>query len=154
VLVCAVSLLLLGQVGSALAKPEPAPTPTPKGFETTAESAVLMEPTTGTIIFEKNAHRSLPPASVTKLMTLLVASEAVEQGKCSLKDRVKATEEAASLGGSQIYLEPGEEFSFEDLMIAVAVGSANDASVAVAEHVAGSHDEFVTMMNAKQRLWA
>ncbi len=146
VMLCAISLFL-GQVGLAIASV--AAQPAVSSFETTAEAAVLMEPTTGTIIFEKNAHKSLPPASVTKIMTLLVAVEAIEQGKCSLKDRVKATEEAAGLGGSQIYLEVGEEFSLEELLISVAVGSANDASVAVAEHIAGSHDEFVSLMNTK-----
>lgn len=120
-------------------------------FVTTAESAILMEPTTGNIIFEKNAHKSLPPASVTKLMTLLIAIEAVDQGKASLKDRVKGSEESSGMGGSQIYLEVGEEFSLEELLISVAVGSANDASVAVAEHIAGSHQGFVDMMNEKAK---
>lgn len=123
----------------------------PTTLETTAESAILLEPTTGTIIFEKNVHKSLPPASVTKIMTLLIAVEAIEQGKANLKDRVKGTDESSGMGGSQIYLEVGEEFSLEELLISVAVGSANDASVAVAEYIGGSHDHFVAMMNAKAK---
>lgn len=118
-------------------------------METTAESAILMDAATGRILYEKEAHKELPPASVTKLMTMLVAVEAIEAGKGKLTDTVTASENACSLGGSQIYLEPGEKFSLEEMLISIAVGSANDACVAVAEHLYGSHEEFVEAMNEK-----
>jgi len=118
-------------------------------METSAESAILMDAATGRILFEKEAHKELPPASVTKLMTMLVAVEAIEAGKGKLNDTVVASENACALGGSQIYLEPGEKFSLEEMLIAIAVGSANDACVAVAEHLYGSHEEFVEAMNAR-----
>lgn len=118
-------------------------------IETTAESAILIDAATGKILYEKDAHKELPPASVTKLMTLLVASEAIEMGKVKLTDIVTASEKACSLGGSQIYLEPGEKFSLEEMLIAIAVGSANDGCVAVAEHIYGTHEEFVDVMNKR-----
>ncbi|UWG98767.1 D-alanyl-D-alanine carboxypeptidase [Dehalobacter sp. DCM] len=120
-------------------------------IQTTAESAILMDAGTGKILYEKNAHKELAPASVTKLMTLLVAAEAVECGKVKLTDKVTASEQASSLGGSQIYLEPGETFSLKEMMISIAVGSANDACVAVAEHIYGTHEEFVDRMNQKAK---
>ncbi|NLL53003.1 MAG: D-alanyl-D-alanine carboxypeptidase [Peptococcaceae bacterium] len=118
-------------------------------IETSAESAILIDAETGKILYEKEPHKELPPASVTKLMTLLVACEAIENGKADLKDTVVASEKASSLGGSQIYLEPGEKFSLEEMLISIAVGSANDACVAVAEHLFGTHEEFVAAMNEK-----
>jgi len=118
-------------------------------IETSALSAILIEAETGKVLYEKEAHKELSPASVTKLMTLLVASEAIENGKADLKDIVTASENACSLGGSQIYLEPGEKFSLEEMLISIAVGSANDACVAVAEHIYGTHEEFVDEMNKK-----
>ncbi|RNC28727.1 MAG: D-alanyl-D-alanine carboxypeptidase DacF [Candidatus Dichloromethanomonas elyunquensis] len=118
-------------------------------IETSAESAILIDAATGKILYEKESHKELAPASVTKLMTMLVAVEAVESGKAKLKDTVTASENACSLGGSQIYLEPGEKFSLEEMLISIAVGSANDACVAVAEHLYGSHEEFVEAMNKK-----
>lgn len=120
-------------------------------FETTAESALLMAADSGEILYAKNQDKRLPMASVTKLMTLLLAVEAVEQGKARLEDRVVASENAWGMGGSQIYLEPGEEFSYKEMLIAVAVGSANDAGVALAEHIAGSVESFVHMMNERAR---
>ncbi|HPZ42491.1 MAG TPA: D-alanyl-D-alanine carboxypeptidase family protein [Bacillota bacterium] len=119
--------------------------------ETTAEAAVLMEPVTGRIIYEKEAHKRLPMASVTKLMTLLLATEAVEKGSFKLTDSVITSENAWEMGGSQIYLEPGEEMSLWDLLLAIGLQSANDASVAVAEHIAGSEEAFVQDMNDKAR---
>lgn len=118
-------------------------------LETTAESAILMDAATGKILYEKEPNKALPPASVTKLMTLLVAAEAVEDGKAKLTETVTASERASSLGGSQIYLEPGEKFSLEEMLISIAVGSANDACVAVAEHMYGTHEEFVEVMNKR-----
>lgn len=120
-------------------------------FETTAESALLMAADNGEILYSKNPDKRLPMASVTKLMTLLLAVEAVEQGKVMMEDKVVASENAWGMGGSQIYLEPGEQFSYNEMLIAVAVGSANDASVALAEHIAGSVESFVDMMNDRAR---
>ena len=120
-------------------------------LETTAESAILIDAATGKILFEKNPKKELPPASVTKLMTLLIAAEAIESGKCNLSDIVTASEKASSLGGSQIYLEPGEQFTLKEMLISIAVGSANDSCVAVAEHIYGSHEEFVDVMNQKAK---
>lgn len=117
--------------------------------ETEAISAILMDAESGQILYEKEPNKELAPASVTKIMTLLVAADAVESGRVKLTDKVTASENACSLGGSQIYLEPGETFSLEEMLISIAVGSANDACVAVAEHIYGTHEAFVTEMNKK-----
>lgn len=118
-------------------------------IETEAASAVLMDAASGRILYEKESHKELPPASVTKIMTLLIAAEAVDSGKVKLTDIVTASENACKLGGSQIYLEPGETFTLEQMLIAIAVGSANDGCVAVAEHIDGTHEAFVEDMNRK-----
>ena len=123
----------------------------PAAPEAEAPSAVLMERSTGTILYEKNAHERLAPASVTKIMTMLLTVEAVERGQLSLEDDITASEHAASMGGSQIYLEPGEKMSLRDMLKSIAVSSANDACVAVAEHIAGSEAAFVTLMNQRAR---
>ena len=120
-------------------------------LETTAESAVLVSAESGEILYSKNPDKPLPMASVTKIMTLLLTVEALEQGKAKLEDKVVASENAWSMGGSQIYLEPGEEFSLKDMLISVAVGSANDASVALAEYVEGSEEAFVARMNERAK---
>jgi D-alanyl-D-alanine carboxypeptidase (penicillin-binding protein 5/6) len=112
-------------------------------------SAILIEANSGEILFEKNAHERRAPASVTKLMTLLVAIEAIKDGRGTYDDTVIASENAWRLGGSQIWLEPGEEMTLKELLIAIAVGSANDACVAVAEHLYGSHNAFVDVMNKR-----
>lgn len=114
-----------------------------------AVSAVVMDAATGQVLFEKNAHEKLPPASITKIMTMLLVMEALESGKVKLTDKIRTSERAASMGGSQIFLEPGEEMTLEDMMKGIALGSANDASVAVAEHLAGSEEEFVRLMNER-----
>ncbi|MFZ5597657.1 MAG: D-alanyl-D-alanine carboxypeptidase family protein [Bacillota bacterium] len=120
-------------------------------FETTAESAVLIAADSGEVLFSKNPDKRLPMASVTKLMTLLLTVEAVESGKVKLDDKVTASENAWGMGGSQIYLEPGEEFSLKEMLIAVAVGSANDASIALAEYLEGSEEAFVAKMNERAK---
>lgn len=112
-------------------------------------SVVLMEAATGEILFEKEMDTQRTPASVTKLMTLLVAWEAIEAGNIKTDSIVIASEQASSLGGSQIYLETGEEMTLQDLLVAIAVGSANDACVAVAEYLYGSEEAFVQAMNDK-----
>ena len=150
--------------------------------EIDCKSAILMEAQTGEILYEKNADESLPPASVTKIMTLLLVMESIEQGKikwddtvtasahaCSItkimtlllimeaidagklswEDTVTTSERAASMGGSQIYLKEGERMSVEDMIKSVVIASANDAALALAEHIAGSEHSFVKMMNDK-----
>ena len=114
-----------------------------------APSAVLMEASTGTVVLEKNAHEKLPPASVTKIMTLLLIFDALSQGKIRMEDTVTTSAYAASMGGSQVFLEEGETQSVETMIKCIAVASANDASVAMAEHIAGTESLFVDMMNER-----
>lgn len=113
------------------------------------KSAILMDQNTGGILYEMNADQKLPPASITKIMSLLLFMEALENGKIALTDTVTCSEIAAGFGGSQIWLKPGEEMTVDDLLKAVAVQSANDATVCLAEYVAGSETAFVQMMNQK-----
>lgn len=114
-----------------------------------ANSAILMEQDTGTILFEKDPHEKLPPASMTKVMTLLLIMEAIDQGQLTLDEQVRISENASSMGGSQVFLEAGEEMSVEDLLKSIAIASANDASVALAERISGSEEAFVEAMNDK-----
>ncbi|MBP3951038.1 D-alanyl-D-alanine carboxypeptidase family protein [Bacillus suaedae] len=116
-----------------------------------ATSAIVIERDTGEVIFEKNSNEQLPPASMTKIMTMLLIMEALEKGSIKYDDMVRTSEYAASMGGSQVFLEPGEEMSVTDMLKAIAVASGNDASVAMAEHIAGTEDEFVSMMNDKAK---
>ena len=116
-----------------------------------ALSAILIERDTGAILFEKDAHEKLPPASMTKIMTMLLMMEAIDEGRLKWDDKIRTSERAASMGGSQVFLEPGEEMTAEDMLKAIAVASGNDASVAVAEHLAGTEEEFVRMMNEKAK---
>ena len=114
-----------------------------------AKSAVLMDVATGTVLYEQNAHEELPPASVTKVMTMLLALEAVERGQFSLEDTVTISERAASMGGSQMYMEPGESHTVEELFMGASICSANDACVALAETTKGTEELFVEAMNAR-----
>ena len=114
-----------------------------------APHAILMEVSTGTVLMEKAADEKVHPASVTKIMTMLLIMEALEQGKIALNDTVTVSEYAASMGGSQVYLEPYETQTVETLLKCVAVASANDAAVALAEHISGSEGDFVKKMNQK-----
>ena len=114
-----------------------------------AAAAVLMEKETGTVLYEQEAHKKLEPASVTKVMTLLLVMEAVDSGALSTQDVVTVSPRAASMGGSQVYLKEGEQMTVDDLLKAVAVASGNDAAVALAEHLAGSEEAFVARMNQK-----
>ena len=113
------------------------------------KSAILMEATTGTILYAQNAQEALPPASVTKVMTLLLVMEAIDAGTIRIDDTVSVSANAASMGGSQVFLKEGEQMSVEDLLKSVVIASANDAAVALAEYVSGSVDAFVAKMNAK-----
>ena len=116
-----------------------------------SKSAVLMDASTGKVLYEKNSHQKLPPASVTKVMTLLLICEALEDGKIKEDDDVQISENAASMGGSQIFLEPGEIQKVDTLIKSIAVASANDACVAMAERVGGSMEEFVDLMNKRAK---
>jgi D-alanyl-D-alanine carboxypeptidase (penicillin-binding protein 5/6) len=116
-----------------------------------ARSAILMDADTGTVIFEKNKDEKLPPASITKIMTMLLIMEALDQGKIKLEDMVSTSEYAASMGGSQIFLEPGEEMTVRDMLKGIAMASGNDASVAMAEKIGGSEQHFVQMMNERAK---
>jgi D-alanyl-D-alanine carboxypeptidase (penicillin-binding protein 5/6) len=120
-------------------------------LETDAASAVLMDAYSGKILFEKEPHKQVAPASVTKVLTLLVALDALHKGKVNWDDKVVASEDSWEMGGSEIWLEPGEAMTFREMMIAIAVGSANDACVAVAEHIAGSEQAFVALMNERAK---
>ena len=118
-------------------------------LELAGKSALLMDVNTGTVLYESNAHEKLVPASVTKIMTMLLIMEAVDAGKIALEDPVTASDTAAAKGGSQIYLKAGETMSVSDMLKAIAVSSANDAACAMAEHLAGSEQAFVEQMNRR-----
>lgn len=126
------------------------PNPKPQ-FQVNAKSAILIEAQTGQTVFAMNEHEKLPIASITKIMTMLLVMEAVDSGKLDLKDTVTISANACRMGGSQVYLEEGEVFTVEELLKAVAVHSANDASVALAEKVSGSEEAFVHLMNEKAK---
>ena len=116
-----------------------------------APHAVLMETTTGSVLYEKDAHVAVPPASVTKIMTMLLIFEALEAQKIKLEDTVVISEKAASMGGSQVFLEPNEQQTVDALLKCIAIASANDACVAMAEYVAGSEEAFVIQMNKRAK---
>ena len=119
------------------------------GPEITAPSAILMETSTGTVLYEKDADTARPPASVTKVMTMLLFFDALEEGSIHLEDEVTTSEYAASMGGSQVFLEPGETQTVDTLLKCIAVASANDACVTMAEYICGSEEEFVNRMNER-----
>lgn len=135
-------------VCSASADAVPASAPTYAGTPD-ALSCILMDAKTGAVLYEHNADAALPPASVTKVMTMLLVFEAIDGGLLSYDDRITVSETAASMGGSQIFLAPGEEMSVDDLLKGLIVSSANDAAVALAEAIAGSEEAFVVKMNER-----
>lgn len=116
-----------------------------------AGSALLMEPRTGTVIFEKNSHEKLPPASVTKVMTMLLTMEAVDSGKIKMSDKVTISENAKKMGGSTMLLETGEVRTVEEIIKGIAIASGNDAAVAMAEYLGGSEENFVSLMNKRAK---
>ena len=120
-------------------------------LELASQAAVLMEGSTGKVLYEKNKDERLKPASITKIMTLLLIFEALESGQIKLTDDVSVSEHAASMGGSQVFLEPYEVQKVDTMIKCISIASANDASVAMAEHIAGSEEEFVARMNAKAK---
>lgn len=119
--------------------------------EVKAPSAILMEAQTGKVLFEKDDHEKRAAASITKIMTLLLVMEALDSGKIALTDKVSVSEHASSMGGSQIWLKPGEVMTVDDMLKATVIASANDAATALGEYVAGSEDEFVNQMNARAK---
>ena len=141
-LICLAVLLMMGSLSLTAAAEE---------MKLPAKGAVLMDAATGTVLYEQNAHEKLHPASVTKVMTMLLVMEALDQGKITLTDAVTASESAAAKGGSQIYLKVGEQMTVETLLKSVAVASANDAACALAEHLAGSEAAFVQKMNQRAK---
>lgn len=118
-------------------------------LEIPAKSCILMEVNTGEILYESESHMQLPPASITKVMSLLLTVEAIESGQLTVDTMLSASEHACSMGGSQIWLEPNEQMSVNDLLKAAVVGSANDATVVLGEAIAGSEESFVAMMNER-----
>ena len=128
-----------------------APTAGALDLNLNCKSAVLMEQSTGKVLYELNPHEKLAPASITKVMALLLIMEAIDSGAIGLDDMISTSSYAASMGGSQIWLEPGETMSVHDLLKAVTVASANDATVALAEKIAGSEEAFVQRMNSRAR---
>ena len=122
-----------------------------KESDITSPSAILMEASTGQILYEKEANTQLAPASVTKVMTLLLIFDAIESGKIKLEDTVTVSEYAASMGGSQVFLEPGETQTVDTMLKCISVASANDACVAMAEHISGSEEAFVKAMNERAK---
>lgn len=116
-----------------------------------ATSAILIEASTGEIIYQKNIHEKRPPASMTKMMSMLLIMESLEKGNISLTDEVTASVYASSMGGSQIFLEAGEKMSVEDLLKGIAIGSGNDATVAMAEKIAGTEKNFAKLMNDRAK---
>ena len=141
--------LLLGTVQTASAAAAPVNDASGSTERLPCISAVLMDAATGQVLFEQNANEALPPASVTKVMTLLLVMEAIDEGKISLQDTVTAGAKAAAMGGSQVYLKEGEQMSVEEMLKCVIIASANDCAVALAEYVAGSEEAFVRKMNAR-----
>jgi len=120
-------------------------------FDVNAEAAILVDAATGQVLFAKNEDKQLQPASITKIMTMLLAMEAVRDGRASLQDKVVASANAEKIGGSQVFLRSGETFTLEKMLEAVAIASANDAAYAIAEHLAGTEANFVAAMNRRAR---
>ena len=139
------ALLLLPGIAQADELPMKAEAP----ITLTSPSAILCEASTGQVIFEKNADERRPVASVNKVMTILLTLEAVDEGRVSLEDQVTVSPRAASMGGSQAFLDAGERYKLSELLKTVIVASANDSAVALAEHLAGTEESFVRLMNAR-----
>ncbi|WP_276787503.1 D-alanyl-D-alanine carboxypeptidase family protein [Bacillus sp. (in: firmicutes)] len=143
-----IGILLTASAPSAFAKPDGKHT---SELAHEAKSAVLIERDTGSILYNKNSRERLAPASMTKIMTMLLIMEALDKGKIKMSDKVRTSEHAASMGGSQIFLEPGEEMTVKEMLKGIAIASGNDASVAMAEYIAGSEEDFVSRMNKKAK---
>ena len=144
-----ISALILAGLTLALALPTARAQEDGAGLSLSCPSALLMEKETGTVLYQQNAHTRLEPASVTKVMTLLLVMEAVDEGRLSLDEAVTVSAHAAGMGGSQVYLKEGEQMSVGEMIKCVAVVSGNDCAVALAEHLAGSESAFVSQMNQR-----
>lgn len=149
VLICVMLLTAVAIPATAGDATEDAVAQSPVSLDLACKSAILMDAATGTVLYEQNADEALPPASVTKIMTLLLVMEAIDAGAIKLTDMISTSANAASMGGSQIFLEEGEQMSVEDMVKSVVISSANDAAVALAEFVAGSEEAFVERMNKR-----
>ena len=145
---CGLILLLLWSGSMSLAAKAPA---SEVALKIDGHAAILIEPASGEVLYQQNQDQKLPPASVTKLMVMLLTLEALEKGQLKLTDPVTASAEACKMGGSQIWLEPGETMTVAELMKAVCIVSANDASYALGEHLAGSEENFIALMNKRSR---
>lgn len=141
-------LVLILTCTQVFAKANPA-TESNQTMAATARSYVLMEQSSGKVLLEHNAEVALPPASITKVMTLLLINEAIDAGKVNWDDKVTISEHAAHMGGSQVFMEPGEEQTVRDLVKCICIASANDAAVAMSEYIAGSEEQFVELMNKR-----
>ncbi|MBU3142173.1 D-alanyl-D-alanine carboxypeptidase family protein [Clostridium sp. CF012] len=144
------SLIFTSQVFTISAKAE-GDKKIESGILVEAKSALLMEPSSGKIIYEKNSHEKFAPASVTKIMTMLLAMEAIEAGKIKLQDKITISENSKKMGGSSMILDTGEIRTVEEILKGIAIASGNDAAVAMAEYLGGSEGAFVTMMNEKAK---
>lgn len=151
VLLCSQTCYMVVVAGSPILKEEDAVAENTAEMELSAETAILMEAETGRVLFEWEADKALPPASVTKVMTLLLIFDALEDGKITLDEEVTTSEYAASMGGSQVFLETGEKQTVDTMIKCIAVASANDACVAMAEKVAGTEEQFVQQMNDRAK---
>lgn len=151
VLLCSQTCYMVAVAGSPILKEEDAVAENTAEMELSAETAILMEAETGRVLFEREADKALPPASVTKVMTLLLIFDALEDGKITLDEEVTTSEYAASMGGSQVFLETGEKQTVDTMIKCIAVASANDACVAMAEKVAGTEEQFVQQMNDRAK---
>lgn len=148
-IICALLASILALAPSALQNRAAFAAETAPSLNVNAKAALLMEPSTGIVLLEQDAHEKLPPASVTKVMTMLLIYEAIADGRIKWDDIVTVSDHAAGMGGSQVYLEAMEQQAVRDLVKSIVVASANDAAVAMAEFIAGSEDGFVLMMNNK-----
>lgn len=151
VLLCSQTCYMAVVAGSPILKEEDVAAEGTTEMELSAETAILMEAETGRVLFEREADKALPPASVTKVMTLLLIFDALEDGKITLDEEVTTSEYAASMGGSQVFLETGEKQTVDTMIKCIAVASANDACVAMAEKVAGTEEQFVQQMNERAK---
>ena len=150
-LLCSQTCYMAVVAGSPILKEEDVVEEGTAEIELSAETAILMEAETGRVLFEREADKALPPASVTKVMTLLLIFDALEDGKITLDEEVTTSEYAASMGGSQVFLETGEKQTVDTMIKCIAVASANDACVAMAEKVAGTEEQFVQQMNDRAK---
>lgn len=144
-------IIIMSMINTNTVKCENSAADSGNALNITADACVIMEAKTGALLFEKNKDKELIPASITKIMTLVLIFDAIDSGKIKSDDLVSVSEYAASMGGSQVYLEPGETQTVNDMIKCISIASANDAAVAMAEYIAGSEEAFVNMMNERAK---